>query len=72
MNLFRLLVLGALIWFVYRVLKNWRIALVRRGGTAPGSREHYEPMAPCRNCGVYLPSAALDTRGRCRSCAHVS
>src|SRR5579885_1130215 len=69
MGLFRLLVLGALLWFVLKVLKEWRIELVRKN-QRPGARGDYEPITPCSHCGVYLPRKALDANRRCRACAH--
>jgi len=71
MNLFRLLILGALAWFVYRVLKSWG----SDGGPAkprPRNPEQYEMMARCLRCGVFVPRDSLSERGRCRNCEKTS
>ncbi len=76
MNLFRLLVLGLLVWFVMRVLKSWRVEISPRDlpQRRPGggkSQDIYEPMAQCSQCGVHLPQRALAQSGRCGACERV-
>jgi hypothetical protein len=74
MNLFRILLLGALVWFVLRVLKSWRVEISPRDRPPTPSRnradrDRYEPMAQCSQCGVHLPQRALAISGRCGACA---
>ncbi|MDB5986975.1 MAG: hypothetical protein JWR16_2028 [Nevskia sp.] len=73
MNLFRILILGLLVWFVLRVLKSWRVEISPRDlpqsqGRKRADQDRYEPMAQCSQCGVHLPQRALATSGRCGAC----
>jgi len=73
MNLFRILILGMLVWFVLRVLKSWRVEISPRDQPPPRRRENadqdrFEPMAQCKTCGVHLPQRALALSGRCGAC----
>jgi len=73
MNLFRILILGLLVWFVLRVLKSWRVEISPREqppAQRGGGQDRYEPMAQCSQCGVHLPRRALAQSGRCGSCEH--
>lgn len=67
MNLFRLVILGILAFFVWRVLRSWN----SDGAPAkPRARtpEQYELMSRCLGCGVFVPRGALNDSGRCRDC----
>jgi hypothetical protein len=66
MGLFRLLLIGAGIWIVWRILRGFRIH-VERVQTPPPER--YEAMARCAKCGTHLPAAALSKSGLCGRCA---
>ena len=73
MNLFRILILGLLVWFVLRVLKSWRVEISPRNppqnrGGGRADQDRYEPMAQCSQCGVHLPQRALTQSGRCSAC----
>lgn len=63
MNLFRLLVLGLLAWLAWRFVQRWKLSIEPR--EAPP-----EPiaLAPCRRCGVRVPSRSLSQDGRCGRC----
>ncbi len=67
MNLFRLLILGLLAWFVYRMLRSWS-SDGGAGRPRPRNPQDYEMMARCLRCGVFVPRDVLSERGRCRSC----
>lgn len=68
MNLFKLLLLGAALWIVWRILRGLRIQ-VSRIEPRPQPPESFEPMARCARCGVHLPAAALSAQGLCGKCA---
>lgn len=82
MNLFRLLILGFLGWWVYRVLQKWRIAVVPReqtvgaDGRPDGRRGERQSGGPagrltrCEQCGVRVPATTLDPHGHCDRCRH--
>jgi len=69
MSIFRLLVLGLIAWFVYRILRSW--SATPGTGRRPGP-EQYELMARCGRCGVHLPRDAISERGRCSACEKVT
>jgi hypothetical protein len=66
MGLFRLLLIAAAIWIVWRVLRGVRIHVER---VSPQQPERFEPMARCAKCGCHLPAAALSKSGCCGRCA---
>jgi hypothetical protein len=67
MNLFRLLLLAAALWVVWRL---WRAVQARLAPPpAPGGDENFEPMARCQRCGAHLPVASLTRSGHCIKCA---
>jgi hypothetical protein len=69
MNLFRLLLLLALVWIVWRLLAPRLRAASRRPVQPDIARpENYEPMSQCAKCGTYLPAKALSREGRCGRC----
>lgn len=68
MNLFRLLLVGAAIYLVWRMLNPPRrrdSAHQRAANTAPD----YERMARCAQCGTHLPLTTLSPSGRCGRCS---
>jgi hypothetical protein len=67
MNLFRLLILGALAWFIYRVLRSWSDEGGPRKPRSPRP-DQYELMGRCLRCGTFVPRDSLSDSGRCRSC----
>ena len=68
MNVFRLLILGLLAWFVIRILRSWS-SDGNPGKPRPrGTPEQYEMMARCLRCGVFVPRDSLNDSGRCRNC----
>lgn len=68
MNLFKLLLLGAALWIVWRILRGLRIQVSRI--EAPQQKpDQFEPMTRCARCGVHLPAAALSSQGLCGKCA---
>lgn len=67
MNFFRLLLLGAVAYLVWRMLNPPR----RRSDPSPRPTPppDYEPMARCKQCGTHLPVVALSPSGRCGRCS---
>ena len=68
MNLFRLLLLGAAIYFVWRFLSRTQrpVPATVRGDAARSPR--YEAMQRCTGCGTHLPARSLSAAGRCTRC----
>lgn len=66
MNLFKLLLIGAAIWIVLRILKGFRVHVER---VQPPPPENFEPMARCAKCGIHTPAAALNKSGICGRCS---
>ncbi|TXH03889.1 MAG: hypothetical protein E6R07_10795 [Nevskiaceae bacterium] len=64
--MFRLLLLAAAAFIVWRLLRGVRIHVER---VQPPPPERYEPMARCAKCGTHLPAAALSRSGLCGRCA---
>lgn len=64
MNLFRLLLLLAIAWLLWRLLRP----LLTASRTPPKPVDGYEPMARCERCGTYLPANTLSREGRCGRC----
>lgn len=72
MNLFRLLLLGAALYIVWRLLTVARRAATQQRPPAPrppSSSAHYEPMARCARCNTYLPASSLSRAGLCGRCS---
>ncbi len=67
MNVFRVLILGLLAWFVYKVVRSWGSDGAPRK-PRPRGPEQYEMMARCLRCGVFVPRDTLNDRGQCRNC----
>ena len=63
--MFRLLLIAAAVFIVWRLLRGLRIHVERVQPPAP---ERYEPMAQCAKCGTHLPAAALSKSGCCGRC----
>ena len=68
MNPFRLVILGLLAWFVYKVVRSWGSDGSPTRPRPRGTPEQYEMMARCLRCGTFVPRDSLSERGRCRSC----
>lgn len=71
MNLFRLVILGLLAWFVWRVLRSWGDEGGPRKPKAPRP-DQYEMMGRCLGCGTFVPRETISDNGRCRSCERLS
>lgn len=65
-HMFRLLLIAAAIWIVWRILKGFRIHVER---VQPPPPESFEPMARCAKCGTHLPASALSKSGTCGRCS---
>ncbi|WP_020649540.1 hypothetical protein [Solimonas variicoloris] len=72
MNLFRLLLLGAALYIVWRLVSVARRAATQQRPPAPRPpppSAHYEPMARCARCSTYLPAGSLSRAGLCGRCS---
>jgi len=75
MGLMRVLLLGLLVWVVYRFTQTWKIEVSRRRGTgefSPGDRagrqnSGIETLQACGGCGVLVPQRQL-AGGHCDRC----
>jgi peptidoglycan/LPS O-acetylase OafA/YrhL len=65
MRLLQILLLLALAWVVWRLIRNRLAPPAERDQTRP---PEFEPMARCAACGVHVPKIQLDTSGRCPRC----
>ncbi|MBX6420726.1 MAG: hypothetical protein QJR02_11550 [Sinobacteraceae bacterium] len=68
MNPFRLLILAAIAWFVWRVLRSWNADALPPRRRTPRDPQDYERMARCLRCGVFVPRDRLSENGRCGEC----
>jgi hypothetical protein len=70
-RIFQLLILAALIWLVWRVVRN---ALAGRAapGPATGEAPKFEPTARCAQCNTHVPRDQLDAAGRCQRCLGIA
>jgi len=66
MNLFRLLVLVLLAWWVIRFVRSWKIQIVQRQPHQSDSEP--EVLRACANCRVRVPARSLDANGCCSQC----
>lgn len=66
MNLFKLILLAAAAWIVWRLLRGLRVQVSR---IEPAQPPEFEKMARCAQCGVHLPGNALSPAGLCGKCA---
>lgn len=67
--MFRLLLIAAAIFIVWRLLRGFRVHIERIPPPPPQQPDRYEPMARCAKCGCHLPAAALSKSGLCGRCA---
>jgi hypothetical protein len=74
-RLLQLLLLAALVWIVWRLVRK-ALAPPRAGGSGePGAAAEppqFEPTARCARCGTHVPRAQLDAAGVCRRCLDAS
>lgn len=70
-RLLQLLLLAALVWIVWRLVRK-ALAPPRADGPAgpdgPGEQQTFEPTARCARCGTHVPRAQLDAAGACPRC----
>jgi uncharacterized protein len=64
-RLLQLLLLAALIWVVWRLVRN---ALAPPPAGGAGDAPKFEPTARCAQCGTHVPRAQLDAGGLCPRC----
>ena len=64
-RLFQLLLFAALIWIVWRLVRN---ALAPPAAGGPGAPPTFEQTARCARCGTHVPKAQLDAAGLCPRC----
>lgn len=67
MNIFRVLIVLAAAWLIWRIVRQVRAQLSRRDPAPPP--DAYEPMARCAKCGTYLPLKSLNSAGLCGRCS---
>jgi len=63
-RLLQLLLLAALIWLAWRLVRK---ALAGPGRAADAPPE-FEPTARCGRCGTHVPRPQLDAAGLCPRC----
>jgi len=54
MNLFRLLIIAAIIWISYRMFINWKTKQALSNKPKKNNQE-IKTMVQCATCGVHLP-----------------
>jgi len=64
-RLLQLLLLAALIWIVWRLLRK---ALGPGEGRRDAPPPAFEPTARCAKCGTHVPREQLDPAGLCPRC----
>lgn len=64
-RLLQLLLLGALVWIAWRLVRNV-LAPPRRGPAEEPPA--FEPTTRCARCGTHVPRAQLDAAGTCARC----
>jgi hypothetical protein len=64
--MFRLLLIAAAVWVVWRLLRGVRVHVER---VQPPPPERFEPMARCAKCGTHLPASSLSKSGTCGRCS---
>jgi uncharacterized protein len=66
-RLLQLVLLAALIWIVWRLVRN---VLAPPAGPAAGAGAppQFEPTARCARCGTYVPRNQLNDAGLCARC----
>ena len=69
MGLIRLLVIAALIYLAWRVVKNLLSQANRRDNSAPGSGQDAQAMLKCAQCGVHVPAPEAFTHNGRRFCS---
>ena len=63
-RLLQLLLLAALIWIAWRLVRK-ALAPPAAGGEAPPK---FEPTARCGQCGTHVPRTQLNDAGLCPQC----
>lgn len=70
MNVFKLILIAAAVWIVWRLLQGVRVHISRiQPPPPPPAKPEFEPMARCEKCGVHLPASAISAGGLCGKCA---
>lgn len=64
-RLLQLLLLAALIWLAWRVLRK---ALAPPATPRDDTPPQFEPTARCAQCGTHVPRAELNAAGMCARC----
>lgn len=65
---FRLILLIAAAWIVWRLLRGLRVHVSRVDSPPQTPKDSFEPMARCARCGVHLPASSLSPAGLCGRC----
>ena len=55
MNLFRILVIVAIVWLSYRIYQNWKAKVSASSQQKPKSNSDIKNMVQCAKCGVHIP-----------------
>lgn len=66
MNLFRLLLLVAAAWIVWRLYRSVMASRALR--QSPPPEASFEPMARCTRCNAHVPAQSLSAEGLCGHC----
>ena len=68
-NLIRVIILVAIIWLVYRLIKQWR---AQTHSLKKNKQEKIETVVKCDQCGIHIPEneAIADNTGTFCSKAH--
>ena len=64
-RLLQLVLLGALIWIAWRLVRK---ALAPPRADPADEPQRFEPTARCARCGTHVPRAQLDATGACPRC----
>ena len=69
----RLLLIAAVVWLGFHLLRKWQRRLGDDTSAPPSPRPNgeaggYQPMVRCRECGMHLPAQAVSSQGLCGKC----
>ncbi len=68
MGLIRLLIIAALIYLAWRVVKNLLSQAGNRDNSSPNNGQDAQAMLKCAQCGVHVPAPEAFTHNRLHFC----